>query len=222
MEASIPLMKSVFLYAARNKAKIITVFRFLYVFIFILWVAGFFLSTRQSYFLTLYDVALWCGRTALVLFCITITPGILKRFGKTWNIRTILMLLRRQFGVLTFFIAFLHFSLLRLFPYINGDYILRFPLLNFELFGLLSIFFMSLLFFTSNDYSVRSMGKWWTILHNLIYIVAWTIALHVALVRTSTYSYIIIAFAVIETISLIYFYLIPKRTVIPPPVKPAV
>lgn len=222
MEQSTSFMKSVFLYTARNKPEIITVFRFLYSFIFILWVTGFFLSSLESYFLILYNVALWAGRTAMVLFCITITPGILKRFGITWNIRTIIMLIRRQFGVLTFSLAFLHFSLLRLFPFINGDYILKFPLLNFELFGLLSIFFMSFLFITSNDFSVRKMGKWWTILHNLIYIIAWTIAFHVALIRISEYSYIIIAFAVIETISLIYFYIVPKKTVIPPPVKPAV
>ena len=214
-------MKSVFLFTAGNKAKIITVFRILYTCVFILWVTGFFLTINGNYFPELYNAALFFGRTAVILFCIVITPGILKRFGKTWNIRTIIMLIRRQFGVLTFSVAFLHFSLLRLFSYLNGGYILRFPLLNFELFGLLSIFFMFFLFLTSNDLSVRKLGKWWNRIHALIYIIAWTIALHVVLVRISIYSYIILGFAVIETVSLIYFYLIPKKPAVPPPLNPA-
>lgn len=219
MQLSTSFMKSVFLFTARNKAKIITVFRVLYSVVFLLWVAGFFLSFQGNYLLPLYNAALFFGRTALILFCITITPGILKRFGRTWNIRMIIMLVRRQFGVLTFSIAFLHFSLMRLFPYLNGDYVLRFPLLNFELFGLFSIFFLSFLFLTSNDYSVRNFGKWWNRIHALIYIIAWTIALHVVLIRISSYSYIIISFAVMETVSLIYFYLIPKKSTIPPSVN---
>lgn len=220
MEMKISFMKSLFLFTARNKTKIINLFRVLYAIIFIAWVVDFFLSLDDNNIVFIYNSALVFGRTALILFCITITPGILKRFGITWNIRTTIMVIRRQFGVLTFSFAFLHFSLMRLFPFINGDYILRFPLLNFELFGLLSLFFMFCMFLTSNDWSVRNLGKWWNRLHQIVYGIAWTIALHVAFVRISEYSYLILTFAILETISLLYFYLKPKKTVVPPHVSP--
>ncbi len=219
MQENSSAMKWVFLFASRNKQKILTVFRTLYIGVFILWVTGFFLSVNGQYLPVLYNAALVFGRTALILFCIVITPGILKRLGKTWYIRTIIMLFRRQFGVLTFLVAFLHFSLMRLFPYLTGEPILRFPLLNFELFGLISLVLMSFLFITSNDFSVRKLGKWWNRIHKLVYVIAWTIALHVAFIRISIYSYLIITFAILETISLIYYY-IPKKPVTPPPGNP--
>jgi DMSO/TMAO reductase YedYZ heme-binding membrane subunit len=67
------------------------------------------------------------------------------------------------------------------------------------------------MFLTSNNLSVKRLGKWWKRLHRVVYIVVWLLVLHTGLQRISVWTYFIGVFAVLEIGSLIYNYLKKKQ-----------
>lgn len=190
--------------AVAHKQTVKTVFLVLSIALFVFAVAGAQLiiagNPAEDLF---YQLSRPAGQASLVLFIITILPGIARRFGIRNDATAIIMLFRRQLGILTFLLGLTHYFFIFLAPTIRSGVIPTNPPL-FQIMGVLSLYPMALLFLTSNDWAVRHMGKWWNRLHALVYIIAWTIFLHVALVKISVWTVLIGVAAVAETASLIY------------------
>ena len=146
------------------------------------------------------------GDSALVFFCLTLIPGIARRFKIRLVLFQILMLFRRQLGISTFLLGFLHYGILQLFPILFAGVPLNTSPSVFEIFGVLTLYPMTLLFLTSNDLSVRKLGKWWKVLHSLSYILVWTLFFHVALNERELLAVVIGIFVLLETGSLVYFF----------------
>lgn len=165
-----------------------------------------YLTYGQTDRATVYEWGLTSGTISLVYFCLSILPGIARRFDIRTEITQIFMLFRRQIGISAFLFGLLHYSTIRMFPIVFAGVPLNLNPPLFEIFGFLTLYPMTLMFLTSNDISVRKMGKWWRRLHSLSYILVWTIFFHVALQRANIWSIIIGIFALLETGSLVYFF----------------
>lgn len=153
----------------------------------------------------IYEYGKLCGLIAVYLFLVTLVPGIVKRLklaNKIKNLYLFLNLLRRQLGILTFLFVFYHFLFLRGLDSFQSGQIYT-PSALFEWFGFIAFQLLFLLFVTSNDLSVRRLGKWWNRLHSLTYIIVWLVMLHVAFTQLSL-AVIAFIFAIFEVYSLVY------------------
>lgn len=183
----------------------------------IAWFLFFLLSTQLS------SVQFWVwigkkvGTVALITFWIVLIPGMMKRFQITgWllPVRTVLMLYRRQIGVTVYVLATTHYWWSRMLPLLSvGADIFTFR--TFEIMGVTAITLLTPLFLTSNDWSLKHLGKWWNRIHSLVYIVIWILFLHVALQDLSWKAFVTLIVAAFELFSLIW-----AKAQQPPP-KPA-
>ncbi len=190
----------------RNKNIVIDVFKIGYLLITTVLVLTAYLLSRHERIIGIYAMGELSGKIAISFFCLTILPGILRRFSFRNVTISLIMLYRRHLGISTFAFAFYHYAAIRLFPILFGGdpFIVWLPI--FEVFGVFSLYTMALLFFTSNVWSIQKLGKWWGRIHALIYCIAWTIFGHVFLQEISFWTILIGSCAILETISLIYFY----------------
>jgi sulfoxide reductase heme-binding subunit YedZ len=116
------------------------------------------------------------GTWALVFLCITLamTPLRLLTGSAIW------IKMRRMFGLFCFFYALLHFLIWIWLdqnfdlPAMMKDVIDR----PFITMGFISFVFLIPLALTSNQWSLRSLGKNWSLLHRLVYIIAFTAIAH--------------------------------------------
>jgi sulfoxide reductase heme-binding subunit YedZ len=153
---------------------------------------------------------LWFGRqaatVAIVVFWLTLMPGILKRLkiaGPLLPLRTLMMLYRRQMGITMYVFASTHLVWSRFWPiFILGGHLWQFS--TFELMGVTAFLLLTPVFITSNEWSVRTMGHWWRTVHALVYIVVWVLFLHISLQTTGWRSLGTLAVASIELFSLIW------------------
>ena len=199
-------MHAIFTWNAHHKHQVIGVFKTGYILIILALVLMAYFLAHDQYIVGMYVLGINAGQVALLLFCTTLIPGILRRFSIRGSFVSLLMLYRRHLGITTFAFTFFHYAAIRLFPMLfAGDPFILIPPL-FEAFGVVSLFTMSILFFTSNHWSVRTFGKWWSRIHMLIYATAWGVFFHVFLQEVSLWTILIGFFAVGETISLIYSY----------------
>ncbi|MBU3577003.1 sulfite oxidase heme-binding subunit YedZ [Polynucleobacter sp. UK-Kesae-W10] len=116
------------------------------------------------------------GTWALVLLCITLamTPMRLLTGSAVW------VKLRRMLGLFCFFYAVLHFSI---WFYLDQGLdvqamvhdVLKRPFITM---GFLSLVLLIPLALTSNQWSVRKLGRRWSILHKLVYVIAATVIIH--------------------------------------------
>ena len=116
------------------------------------------------------------GTWALVFLCITLamTPLRLLTASTVW------IKLRRMFGLFCFFYALLHFLI---WIWLDQNFDLQAMVKDvidrpFITMGFISFVFLIPLALTSNQWSVRSLGKNWNLLHRLIYIIACTAIVH--------------------------------------------
>lgn len=116
------------------------------------------------------------GTWALVFLCITLamTPLRLVTGSTAW------IKLRRMLGLFCFFYASIHFSIwFWLDQNLNlqamwADVIKR----PFITMGFLTLVLLTPLAITSNQWAVRQLGRRWTLLHKLVYLIACTAILH--------------------------------------------
>lgn len=175
---------------------------------FLIWIYGGYLTVTSGAISAFwYSLGRHFGQLALVLLGVVVLPGILGRLRVEIRITRIITIYRRQLGILTFACAFLHFSLVRLFHWIAGTLSVTFPISGFERWGFYALAIMSLLFLTSNNFSVRNLGKWWKKLHRFIYVILWLLVLHTAIQRISVWSLFILFFAILEVVSWIVMVL---------------
>ncbi len=131
------------------------------------------------------------GTTALLLFCLTLLPGILKRLKivplVTLPIATLITPFRRHLGILMFTTAFVHMSFSSTLPYIaiqlvsTGTVVFPTPFRLFEQVALIAWLLLLPVWLTSNDLSMKKLGKSWKVLQRLTYVALWLIFAHVAM-----------------------------------------
>src|SRR3972149_7519340 len=212
MEKSKSLQTKIYEIAIRRNSTITAYFKFVYaLIILVLALGGYFTFVNHPLGRTFYQVGVNFGRAALVLLAIVVLPGILGRFQIEIPITRIITLFRRQLGITVFLLAFTHYQLVRglLFYSKQMPFILPRPL--FEFFGFWALTFLFLMFLTSNNFSVKKLGKWWKRLHRIVYLVLWLLVLHTGLQRISVWTYLIGIFAVLEIVSFFYSYLVSSR-----------
>ena len=117
------------------------------------------------------------------------------------------MLYRRHLGISMFLLAFIHQSLSRVLPII-----VRFgigpELMNaapYELMGTLTLALLFPLWITSNDVSMKILGKNWKRLHALTYVALFFLFLHVVLL-SSNWALPGILFLGLEVLSWVVFW----------------
>jgi len=116
------------------------------------------------------------GTWALVFLCITLamTPLRLITGSAVW------IKMRRMFGLFCFFYASIHFAIWLLLDQ-NLDLqamihdVLKRPFITM---GFLSLVLLIPLAVTSNTWSVKRLGRRWSLLHKLIYVIALTVIAH--------------------------------------------
>lgn len=189
----------------QNKGKIINVFKiFYFLLVVVMVVGGSAIYYKNESHLFFYNLGLYSGRATLVVFVITLLPGIARRFNIRTSLTTILMLFRRYLGISVYLLALLHAVLVRLVSRLTGEISASVPYPLFELLGIAALNLLFVMFLTSNDLSVARLGLWWKRIHSLTYVIAWLVFGHVALQNpTSIWSILIGVTAVLEIFSLI-------------------
>lgn len=119
-------------------------------------------------------LGLWTIRFLLLTLAVTPVRDLIG-----WN----LIRYRRALGLLTFYYALMHFLVYMILDQALIlqaviDDVLKRP---FIMFGMAALLMLLALAVTSNQFSIRRMGKTWIWLHRLIYIIAACGALHFAL-----------------------------------------
>jgi DMSO/TMAO reductase YedYZ heme-binding membrane subunit len=129
----------------------------------------------------LSEFARKAGTLSALCYLGTLVPGMLKRLGIFPLMRASMMLFRRQLGVLMFWLAILHQSMMVTFPMLITYGGLNLAVYGrHEVYGLLGVGLLFPLWVTSNDSSVRRLGKLWHWIHALTYIALFFIYLHVS------------------------------------------
>lgn len=151
----------------------------------VIWVLGLVLAKNNPMILIDFpEIGEKFGVVAFGLFVLALLPGILQRFDVFPVIRTMLMTFRRHLGVSMFLSSVVHFGFVTSIPMIVSN---NFSVQLFstrEMLGFIAYVFLVPLWITSNDYSVKKMGKYWKWLHRLVYIALLFIFLHVAIVQS--------------------------------------
>ena len=150
------------------------------------------------------------GTTALLLFCLTLLPGIIMRLKMvpkfSLPIATLITPFRRHLGILMFITAFVHMSFSSTLPYIaiqlisTGKVVLPPPFRLFEQIALIGWLLLLPVWLTSNDFSMKKLGKWWKRLQRFSYIALWLIFIHVAL-QTESLALIVLVVGLLEVCS---------------------
>jgi sulfoxide reductase heme-binding subunit YedZ len=116
------------------------------------------------------------GTWALVFLCITLamTPLRLLTDSTMW------IKMRRMFGLFCFFYALLHFLI---WIWLDQNFDVSAMIKDvidrpFITMGFISFILLIPLALTSNQWSLRSLGKNWGLLHKLVYIIAFTAIAH--------------------------------------------
>jgi len=187
-----------------HKPEILKGFRMLYFFItalLILFAYWTFESLNRS---VIYSVGTLAGQIAVTLFCLTLVPGILRRFGIHGMIVSFIMSIRRDLGVSMFALAFLHYASIRLWPVLFGGVPLVVPPPIFELFGVATLYSLAPIYLTSNNWSVKKLGPWWRRIHSMVYFIVWILFAHVALQEVGVWAILLGVVAFLEAGSLFY------------------
>lgn len=183
-----------------------------YVFIVLfLLLSSYLISTQSVLEPIIYGIGKKFGQLSLLILALIVTPGILGRFRLEIPVSRIITAYRRQLGITTFLLAFSHASIVRILPKLLGI-IPIFPLLVFETLGQFALLILFFMFLTSNNFSVKKLGKNWKRLHRFVYVVLWLLVLHTGLQRISIWSVLIFGFAAVEIISSVYDYWMKQKS----------
>jgi len=168
--------------------------KIIYAQIVILIISFFFLNKDFS------DLGKIMANLAIITFWIIAIAGILQRFkvkGILQKIQLILISNRRYLGILMFLFGFTHYTWNKGFIIINNGVPSSFPL--YQIFGFISLSLLFLLFITSNNYSVKKLGKFWKTLHSLVYPVMLLLILHITM-QGSDFKILGIYFGIEQTL----------------------
>lgn len=192
----------------QNRQKILSIFRLFYCVLVIFPISAFVFSRlNQSMLLFFFGLGNTLGQFALILYVVTLLPGIGDRLGIKNKILVLLKIYRREAGILMYLLALIHVTLEKLL--ITTSITELFTLLPFEIMGALSLLVLFFLFITSNTFSLIRLRLNWYRIHRLTYIGMSFIFLHVSLVKFSNWT-ILMGFVLI--LQLISFIVVYRRT----------
>lgn len=147
------------------------------------------------------------GQFSAIAFIFSIIPGVLKRFsakGFLQQLQLVLMTFRRQVGITMYVLGVLHYGWLKLLPNLIQDYGSLVAVNTFELLGTITLLLATPLFITSNDFSIKIMGKYWKKLQSLVYPMIWILAGHLVFQnKIKPLSIILIILGILEIISFV-------------------
>jgi len=119
----------------------------------------------------MYETGLFATQLFVVTLCITPVSKFLKRFKKTRGLNRWLISKRRNFGVASFAYAMIH-TIIYIREIADLD-LLLFEITLIEIaFGWIAILLMLPIAFTSNDVSMRKLGKHWKTVQRSVYLLA--------------------------------------------------
>jgi len=144
------------------------------------------------------------GEIAVILFCLSLLPGIARRFEVKSNITLALLLARPEIGNSMFIFALLHFVCVRFLTLLKFGF--SFPAF-FEIFGFISLFLTLPLYLSSSPKMQARLGKNWKKLHSLAYVIVWFILAHVALIGPNKSFLLLAPVATLEIVSLYLNYM---------------
>lgn len=193
---------------ARSSPKIISMFHvFYYLFIAFVFVLVYLEYSNRNVDLA-YSFGKNFGRAALLMLGLVVFPGILGRLRVEIKLTRIITLFRRQLGITVFLLALSHFLLVHFVLVLIGVVDGAIPYVElFKNFGLIALSILFFMFLTSNNFSVKNLGKWWKILHRFVYVAMFALVFHTALQEISVWSLFIFAFLSLEFISWIVYFL---------------
>lgn len=143
-----------------------------------LWiVGGFIIFSNPDNAFSLYEVGTKFGIVSLVLYLVTLVPGILSRLKVLPLLGVLLQTYRRHFGISMFLSAYLHMSFTTTLPALATN---RLPVIvgTPAIWGFIAFVLLLPLWLTSNDVSQKRLGKKWKMLHRLTYAALFFIFLH--------------------------------------------
>lgn len=197
---------------SKHKKLIITIFRILYALCVVYLVAGTYLYlTNEEWIAPLYDWSLTFAHAAVITFILILIPGMLGRFRIRIQSSFILTIFRRQIGIVMFLFAFIHFYFASFLYRVSAEGQLLSPLPLVQLVAVIALFFLFFLFLTSNNLSEKLLGTKWKWLHRSVYIIMWLLFAHTALHEIDIWTVLLGTTAVLETISLIYDWILSKK-----------
>lgn len=186
MTLKLPFWPPIHKLLVQNKSIIYKLFILAYIFSSFLIVFGFYVySSMPGLYPLLYELAGNFGTLALLIFLGTLMPGIFGRFKVFPLLSASIILFRRQFGILMYFLAMIHAMYISTIPAIINN---TFSLQNLPSNGLTGVITLSILFpvwITSNDISQKNLGKFWKTIQRLTYFAMIFLFFHVALVEFS-------------------------------------
>jgi len=175
------LVNSIFRVITKNRNLIVKLFEISYLLLVVLLYFGYrAIVSGQGSFDLYYSLGKKMAEASVIVFILTVIPGMARRFGISHKLIAILMIFRRYLGILTFMLVLLHSSFVWFLPSLSSGGFLV-PGSGFELWGFIAFVMLLLLFITSNDLSIRLLGDWWTRIHWLSYLIMWVVLIHVML-----------------------------------------
>jgi len=181
----------------KKSPELITLIKLIY-FIFIIFV-GIILSTAEY-----YKWGNLFGEIAVLIYLVSLVPGIFQRFGINHSVITVVRVYRRHIGISMFLFALSHMIIKR-FPVFVVDFS---TIPTFELMGTISLMIFLLLFITSNNLSQKILGVGWVYLQKLTYVGMLFVFLHLALVGSVKWGVLLWITIVVELVS---FYVAATR-----------
>jgi len=149
------------------------------IFIFILGSVIFFLPGSQPSHL--YEVGKVAGYLAIITYWLTLIPGMLSRLRLTVSGVGMLTTFRRTLGVLMFWETLIHMMFTLGWPMILG--ITPLTATAPRLFGMGAVLVLIPLWITSNDLSMKVLGRKWKLIQRLTYLSLFLIFIHVSFFR---------------------------------------
>lgn len=195
---------SLYLAAMTKQKQVIFLFKVLYIVLFLFTVFGIWsLYTFNQYALTILSAGKTFGQAAIVLYILTLLPGIARRLNIRHELLQILMAYRRYIGILMYLFVFAHIWFLYGVDVLASGSI-HFPIPWYIVTGIFAHSLLFLLFVTSNDISTRTLGIWWNRIHKLTYISLGLVFAHLALQGISIWSILIAVTLVMLIVSYAY------------------
>ncbi len=149
-----------------------------------------------------HQLAKESGEYAALLFIMVSIPGIARRFRYSHKLLMVLMMFRRQLGVLMYLFVLMHALILRIIPWVTRS--MPIVVEPFVFAGSLANIMLFALFVTSNDWSVKMLGDWWNKIQNMLYVIVWCIFIHLALMGISIWTILIGITSIAQLTSHIY------------------
>lgn len=213
-------MNALYLLAVKNRERIITTCKILYAILLLVSLIGSIsLYKRDGYAQQFLTFGITAGQISLVLYVITLIPGVARRLQFQHKLISLIMIFRRYLGILMYLFVFIHmWFLFGLTVFKSG--VMPPNLALYEWMGILSHAIVLILALTSNDVATKKLGVWWGRIHSLTYVAVGLIFLHVYLQSISVWSVLAGIALGLVILSHVMAYLRQHAAKTPPPLTP--